>query len=134
MGDFPQPTRREKAAYRTADASDAANGAPEKKAEPVIVTRPDAPRDEPDAVARNAKPLPNMSKEEIAALLAVAETNQLTKWARVGDRAKRTILPVALVSTLVGLWLGMIASLIPVAAGIAYCAWPLVTQKKRGWT
>ena len=101
---------------------------------PTIVTRPDPPPEEPEPPAAKAKPAAKMSKEEIAALLAVTETNQLTRWGRVGDRAKRAILPVAFLSTLFGLILGTWASLVPIAIGIAYSAWPLVTQKKSGWT
>ena len=75
-----------------------------------------------------------MTKEEIAALLAVSETNQMTRWGHVGGRAKRAAVPVMLVSVLLGFTLGTLASLLPVVIGIAYCAWPLVTQKKSGWT
>lgn len=130
MADFPAPTRRAKTAYRTNDAATPESDAPQKTA--VVVTRPEPPR-ELDAPEQNATHAPNMTKDEIAALLAVTETNQLTKWARVGNRAKRAAIPVALVSTLLGLSLGTLASLVPVVLGIAFCAWPLVTQKNRGW-
>lgn len=102
---------------------------------PTIVTRPEPPRDEPDPPAQHASnAAQKMSKEEIAALLAVSETNQLTQWGHVGSRAKRAALPVMLLSILLGYTLGTFASLVPVVIGIAYSAWPLVTQKKSGWT
>ena len=120
--------------YRTADHTSKTT-AGETKPAPTLVDRPSPPPEEVgEAPKRAATPLTNMTKEEIAALLAVTETNQLTKWARVGGRAKRAALPVMLSSTLLGWSLGTLASLIPVVLGIAYCAWPLVTQKKSGWT
>lgn len=102
---------------------------------PTIVTRPDPPPDEPDPPAKPApKAAPKMSKEEIAALLAVTTTNEGKHRERVGARAKRAALPALLLSVLLGYALGTLASLLPIAIGIAYSAWPLVTQKKSGWT
>lgn len=100
---------------------------------PTIVTRPDPPREEPDAPAAAPKPANKLSKEEIAALLAVSTTNQ-SRSSGVGSRAKRVALPVMILSTLLGYWLGTFGALVPIAFGIAYAAWPLVTQTKSGWT
>lgn len=129
MADFPAPKRRDTSAYRSAEPAPL-DAEPAKS--PVVISRAEPPREDV-APARGAKPMAGLSKDEIAALLAVEGTNRAKKWGEVGHRAKIVAIPTGILSTLLGALLGTWAALAIIGASIAYTAWPLVQQKKSGW-
>lgn len=91
---------------------------------PIIVRRPDAPGDAPK---------PQLSKEEIRALLAVTESTARPTWSRVARRGGIAIIPTTLLSILLDSVLGWWSIPVIVILAIAWTARPLVRQRRDGW-
>jgi len=89
-----------------------------------VVHRPDPPRDEPK---------PKLSREEVQALLAVTKT-QGGAWGRTARRGGLALVPTALLSTLLDVFLGWWSIPVVIALAILWTAQPLVRQARDGWT
>ena len=97
---------------------------------PLVVTRAEAPADEPTAGAK-----PKLTADEVRALLAVDAVNRPTSWRRVFRRGRIIVVPTGILGLLAHLLLGSWGPFVSVAITLIAIGWtarPLLRRDE--WT